>query len=164
VKGPTSSTVCPTNVSGGAEGTGCEFRPGRDDYFTIVAQDAGNSRSYPAPYTFRVDRDCRDDDHSRCRLTPSNSTSGPLSYGLDVDWIKLASLTAGRSYVATLTPQAPVFFGVVTSSGAAAGPKVPVAGGTTQSITFKAMGATLFLKVEGSEAQNRGGPWKVSLR
>jgi hypothetical protein len=156
VKGPTG-TVLRDDVSGENEGWGFEFRAGRSGYYTIEGREAG-SAVYPVHYTFRLNKDCRDDAKTQCTIRPGASRGNIFAHGNDVEWVKLTNVSAGRTYTATLTTGLKAGLTLRTSEGAA------VASGD-KSISFKAPAGTLFIVVaRPDDPYTAGGNWNLALR
>jgi hypothetical protein len=156
VKGPTS-TVLGDDVSGENEGWGFEFRAGRTGYYTIEGREIG-SATYPVHYTFRLNKDCRDDAKTRCTIRPGAGRGNIFAHGNDVEWVKLTNVSAGRTYTATLTTGLEAGLTVRTSAGAT------VASGG-KSLTFKAPAGTLFIVVaRPDDPFTAGGSWDLALR
>lgn len=141
LKGPTGTVLC-SDTSGDSEGWGCEFRAGRDGYFTIEAREDGGAAG--SSYSIRINKDCRRDTKSRCRLKPGASLSGPLTYGDDADMIKLTGLTPGRSYTVTLSA-------TITAE-------------SQPSSAFKATRKEMWVTVRGLDPYTDGGTYKISVR
>jgi hypothetical protein len=156
VKGPTG-TVLGDDVSGENEGWGFEFRAGRSGYYTIEGREIG-SAVYPVHYTFRLNKDCRDDAKTRCTIRPGASRGNVFAHGNDVEWVKLTNVSAGRAYTATLTTGLKAGLAVRTSEGAT------VASGD-KSLSFKAPAGTLFIVVaRPDDPYTAGGSWSLALR
>lgn len=148
VRGPTGTALCSALTLDG-EDDGCEFRAGRDGFFTIEgrAQEAGG-------YTFRLHPDCRKDVKTRCQIRPGATQQHLLTYGTETDLVRLAGLTAGRSYaVELIDPPHGATLTILKGTATVA------TGGS-----FKAGTGTYYARIENDNVYDGSGPYRLSLR
>lgn len=151
VRAPGGAAVGKEFAIGDEQTLGIEWRAQAGGDYRITLTEA-NGLHLPVDYGCAIDPDCRPLATTTCALAPGGTKSWPLTSWNDVDWVRLANLTAGRSYQLAakgggLTLQ------VVTGDG-----KVQASGNP---IGFKGA-AGLFARVRSSV--DDPGPFELSLR
>jgi hypothetical protein len=149
-----SGSVLKSWEASSAKSYGFEFRAAVTGTYRIEgrAVEAGTS------YLLRAAKDCRNKLPTGCFLNVGATQSRRADYGHDLDYIRLAGLTAGKLYTVTMA-----------TDGGAATPTFQLvdARGTVFSegdnATFRLYTTVLFLRFR-QDNDRGGGPYKVTLK
>lgn len=139
------------------ESYGFEFRAPATGTYRIEGR-AVELEGAAIRYYVRVAKDCRDRLPTTCYINVGATQTRWADYGYDTDYVRLAGLTAGKSYTVSITPgssKVPNTIDLVTSDGAVKG--------SGPSVTFKASTTSLFVRF-ATDNDAGGGPYKLTLK
>jgi hypothetical protein len=152
-----SGAVLRSWQTGESESYGWEFRAPTTGTYRFEGRSV-DTGGHAVAYFLRAAKDCRDRLPTACYLNVGATQNRRADYGYDTDYVRLAGLTAGKSYTV----------GITTDSGAITAIIQLVNGqgtvlGQGQSIPFKAGTTALYARFDLDNDEG-GGPYKLTLK
>jgi hypothetical protein len=140
------------------ESYGFAFRAPATGTYRLDGRAVEIEQSDIISYYLRVAKDCRNKLPTTCYINVGATQTRWADYGYDIDYVRLAGLTAGRTYTVSLvnnTYEGSDTIRLVNGQGTVLG--------QGPSITFKAPATTLYVRFE-EDNDSGGGPYKLTLK